>query len=159
VRDLKVVDASNVSAVLDGLRAALAGDGPAILPYGGAPREVPVGLPDTVERRVALVVETSGSTGRPKRVALSADALLASAAASTTALDASGQWLLALPTHYIAGANVLVRSLAAQTEPVVMAEALTDAPFTAQGFLAATDRLDDPTRLVSLERDLWRLRL
>lgn len=150
MRDLKVVDASNVSAVLDGLRAALAGDGPAILPYGGAPREVPVGLPDTVERRVALVVETSGSTGRPKRVALSADALLASAAASTTALDASGQWLLALPTHYIAGANVLVRSLAAQTEPVVMPQALTDAPFTAQGFLAATDRLDDPTRLVSL---------
>lgn len=146
MRELNVVDAANVSAVIDGLRAALAGDGPAILPHGGAPQ----GLPDTVERRVALVVETSGSTGRPKRVALSADALLASAAASTTALDTSGQWILALPTHYIAGANVLVRSLAAQTDPVIMPEALTDVSFTAESFLAAAERLDNPTRLISL---------
>ncbi len=150
VRELRVVDASNVSAVLEGLRAALAGDGPAILPHGGAPHGLPEGLPETIEQRVALVVETSGSTGRPKRVALSADALLASAAASTSALDASGQWLLALPTHYIAGANVLVRSLAADTTPVVMPEAVTDSSFSAEAFVAAAERLDHPTRLVSL---------
>ncbi|RIJ45223.1 o-succinylbenzoate--CoA ligase [Clavibacter lycopersici] len=75
--------------------------------------------PAEVERRVALVVETSGTTSRPKRVALSSDALLASAAASQTALGAPGQWILALPTHYIAGLQVLVRSIAAGTAPVV----------------------------------------
>jgi O-succinylbenzoic acid--CoA ligase len=64
-------------------------------------------------------VETSGTTRRPKRVALSADALLASAAASQTALGAPGQWILALPTHYIAGLQVLVRSIAAGTAPAV----------------------------------------
>lgn len=105
------------------LRAALAGDGPALL---ARPVDAPVVAEDPpppaqVERRVALVVETSGTTSRPKRVALSADALLASAAASQTALGAPGQWILALPTHYIAGLQVLVRSIAAGTAPVVLA--------------------------------------
>ncbi|GAB7303482.1 o-succinylbenzoate--CoA ligase [Clavibacter michiganensis subsp. michiganensis] len=77
--------------------------------------------PAEVERRVALVVETSGTTSRPKRVALSSDALLASAAASQAALGAPGQWILALPTHYIAGLQVLVRSIAAGTTPAVLA--------------------------------------
>ncbi|WP_216852039.1 AMP-binding protein, partial [Clavibacter michiganensis] len=76
--------------------------------------------PGEVERRVALVVETSGTTSRPKRVALSSDALLASAAASQAALGAPGQWILALPTHYIAGLQVLVRSIAAGTTPAVL---------------------------------------
>ena len=105
------------------LRAALAGDGPALL---ARPVDAPVAVGDPpppveVERRVALVVETSGTTSRPKRVALSSDALLASAAASQTALGAPGQWILALPTHYIAGLQVLVRSIAAGTVPVVLA--------------------------------------
>ncbi|MDF1477957.1 AMP-binding protein [Leifsonia sp. H3M29-4] len=115
-RPLAVVDSRDVPAVLEGLRAALSGDGPAIMPHPGTPH----GLPPVVERRVAVVVETSGSTGRPKRVALSGDALLASAAASDSQLGGPGQWLLALPAHYIAGINVLVRSLAAQTEPAIM---------------------------------------
>nr|WP_228494810.1 AMP-binding protein [Clavibacter sp. VKM Ac-2873] len=105
------------------LRAALAGDGPALL---ARPVDAPVAAgdppaPDEVERRVALVVETSGTTSRPKRVALSSDALLASAAASQAALGAPGQWILALPTHYIAGLQVLVRSIAAGTAPAVLA--------------------------------------
>ncbi|MFT7764405.1 AMP-binding protein [Clavibacter tessellarius] len=105
------------------LRAALAGDGPALL---ARPVDAPVAAgdpppPADVERRVALVVETSGTTSRPKRVALSSDALLASAAASQAALGAPGQWILALPTHYIAGLQVLVRSIAAGTAPAVLA--------------------------------------
>ncbi|WP_316310373.1 AMP-binding protein [Clavibacter michiganensis] len=105
------------------LRAALAGDGPALL---ARPVDAPVAAgapppPAEVERRVALVVETSGTTSRPKRVALSSDALLASAAASPAALGAPGQWILALPTHYIAGLQVLVRSIAAGTTPAVLA--------------------------------------
>ncbi|MFD2340030.1 AMP-binding protein (plasmid) [Clavibacter tessellarius] len=104
------------------LRAALAGDGPALLARPvDAPAAVGDPPPVEVERRVALVVETSGTTSRPKRVALSSDALLASAAASQTALGAPGQWILALPTHYIAGLQVLVRSIAAGTAPAVLA--------------------------------------
>jgi O-succinylbenzoic acid--CoA ligase len=103
------------AAVLAGLREALSGSGPAI--FVG---ETALPLPAEVVKRVALVVETSGSTARPKRVALSSDALLASAAASALSIGGQGQWLLALPLHYIAGANVLVRSIAAETEPVAM---------------------------------------
>lgn len=121
-RELLPVDAS-APAMLAALRAALDGSGPAVLPVqAGAP--VPTDVAP-VDSRVALVIETSGSTGIPKRVALSADALLASAAGSANALggpDAetrSSQWILALPTHYIAGVNVLLRSIVAGTEPVV----------------------------------------
>ncbi|MER6939467.1 AMP-dependent synthetase, partial [Nocardioides sp. NPDC000441] len=57
------------------------------------------------------VVETSGSTGKPKRVMLSRAAVKASAAASARRVGASGQWLLTLPESYVAGANVIARSL------------------------------------------------
>ncbi|OUE30186.1 2-succinylbenzoate--CoA ligase [Clavibacter michiganensis] len=122
MRHLERLTASGAD-VLPLLRAALAGDGPALL---ARPVDAPVAAgdpppPAEVERRVALVVETSGTTSRPKRVALSSDALLASAAASQTALGAPGQWILALPTHYIAGLQVLVRSIAAGTAPAVLA--------------------------------------
>lgn len=65
------------------------------------------------------VVETSGSTGRPKRVMLSRGAVQASAAASARRVGASGQWLLTLPDSYVAGANVIARSLIAGHEPVI----------------------------------------
>ncbi len=122
------------------LRAALAG-GDSILVGSPAPD-----LPAEVEQRVALVVETSGSTGRPKRVALSADAVLASAAASESALGGPGQWVLALPTHYIAGLNVLTRSIAAQVDPVTV----EGEHFTAAGFLAAARRMTVPERFTAL---------
>nr|WP_246286831.1 AMP-binding protein [Schumannella luteola] len=103
-------------------------------------------LPAEVEQKVALVVQTSGSTGRPKRVALSADAILANAGASQAALGGPGQWILALPTHYIAGLNVLSRSLAAGTEPVTV----PGEHFTAAGFVAAARELSIPERFVAL---------
>lgn len=141
-RPLAVVPAHDVVAVTAGVQAALAGDGPAMLAHPG----VPSGLPQVVEQRIAVVVETSGSTGRPKRVALTADALLAGAAAADTQLGGPGQWLLALPAHYIAGINVIVRSLASGTEPVVMAPE----HFTAERFVAAADGLEAPRRFTSL---------
>jgi O-succinylbenzoic acid--CoA ligase len=88
--------------------------------------ETALPLPAEVEKRIALVVETSGSTARPKRVALSADALLASAAASASTIGGHGQWLLALPVHYIAGLNVLIRSITSEIEPVVVGEGSFD---------------------------------
>lgn len=127
-------------AVLPALRDALAG-GDALLVGDPSP-----GLPAEVDHRIALVVETSGSTGAPKRVALSADAVLANAGASESALGGPGQWVLALPTRYIAGLNVLARSLAAGTVP----EVVEGAHFTASAFVAATAGLSIPDRFTSL---------
>lgn len=64
------------------------------------------------------VVETSGSTGRPKRVLLPRASVLASVDASARRLGATGQWLLALPEAYVAGLQVVCRSLVAGHEPV-----------------------------------------
>ena len=73
------------------------------------------------------VVETSGSTGRPKRVVLSRRAMLASAQASAARLGAAGPWLLALPASYVAGLNVVVRSLVAGRPPVLLGDSFADA--------------------------------
>ncbi|MWB98081.1 AMP-binding protein [Agromyces seonyuensis] len=129
------VPGQDVPALRAALAAALDG-GPAVFPLAAADQAV-AGVPDQVDERIALVVETSGSTARPKRVALAADALIAGAEASAAALEGHGRWLLALPGHYIAGAQVLVRSIVAGHEP----EVLPDGPFTAEAFAHATMRI------------------
>jgi O-succinylbenzoic acid--CoA ligase len=69
-----------------------------------------------------LVVETSGSTGRPKRVVLSRRAVLASVSATRRRLGGEGRWLLALPASYVAGAQVVCRSVLAGHPPVLLEE-------------------------------------
>ena len=69
-------------------------------------------LPVT-EDDAAVVVSTSGSTGVPKGVVLSRSAIRASAAATEERLGGPGSWLLALPTHYVAGFMVVARAVAA----------------------------------------------
>jgi len=69
-----------------------------------------------------LVVETSGSSGQAKQVALSARALRASAAATLARLGGAGQWVLALPAHYVAGLQVLTRSVLAGTTAVRLSD-------------------------------------
>ena len=135
-RPLVALGASDPFAVLRGLEAALAG-GPALLPVAEDAPALPTPAPASVPQRVALVVETSGSTGTGKRVALSSEALLAGAAAADAALGGPGAWVLALPTHYIAGLNVLTRSIAAGTSPVVV----PPGHFDADAFADAADRL------------------
>ena len=105
------------------------------------------GLPDRVSDEVALIVESSGSTGTPKRIELSAQALKASARASAERLGGEGQWLLALPTKFIAGINVLIRSVIADTQPVIMN---TQLPFTADAFFRAASLMTEPKRFTSL---------
>ena len=72
------------------------------------------------EHPAHLLISTSGSSGQPKRVVLSRDAVLASVDASAKRLGARGQWLLALPASYVAGVQVMCRSLVAGHEPVVV---------------------------------------
>jgi len=74
-----------------------------------------------------IVIETSGSTGEPKRVLLSRSAMRSSADATHARLGGPGQWLLALPPTYVAGAQVLFRSVLAGTEPVVLTDDLATA--------------------------------
>jgi O-succinylbenzoic acid--CoA ligase len=144
-RALRVLPPS-AGVVIDALRDALSGSGPAVLVAAAEGAAGTSALPAEVPQRVALVVETSGSTARPKRVALSADSLLVSAAASASAIGGDGQWLLALPTHYIAGLNVLVRSIASETRPVVLA----DGPFDPIAFARAADAMDADLRFTSV---------
>jgi O-succinylbenzoic acid--CoA ligase len=130
--------------MLELLTAALDGSGPAIAPVDATlpPSRLAALLealaPDTVEDRdgvttvrsgqekgvaegTAVIVPTSGSTGVPKGVELSAAALLYSARASLARIGArpGERWLCCLPAFYIAGIQVLVRSLVSGTEPVL----------------------------------------
>ncbi len=129
--------------LLELLAAALDGTGPAVLPLDpDLPADrlaaildtfapAAVHTPDGVTRRAdsrpagqdtAVVIATSGSTGQPKGVELSAAALRHSARATLDRVRATpGQrWLLCLPATHIAGIQVLIRSLVAGTDPVVV---------------------------------------
>jgi O-succinylbenzoic acid--CoA ligase len=163
-RPLVALDAPLAQDDVQGFRrrldVALMGNGPALVPLDpSAPTDASLRafLADVrprVEGSVALVLPTSGSTGRPRLVKLSAAALLASAAATHAALGGPGRWLLALPTSHIAGVQVLVRSLLARQEPVVVDRR---AGFTVEAFAAAVAVLthDQPryTALVPTQLD------
>jgi O-succinylbenzoic acid--CoA ligase len=160
-RPLRAVPAGRVDALTAALRAALDGSGPAVLPVPDAPPADPPGdprggphehhasppTPSHVPDDVAAVVATSGSTGTPRGVMLSASALRASAAATDARLGGPAQWLLALPPEHVAGLQVVVRSLLAGTEPVVLDPA---GGFRPDAFAAATGRLTADRRYVSL---------
>ncbi|MEZ0164937.1 o-succinylbenzoate--CoA ligase [Kineococcus sp. LSe6-4] len=97
----------------------------------------------------AVVVATSGSTGTPKGALLPAGALRASAAATDARLAPGAgtrQWVLALPAHHVAGLQVLLRSVRAGTEPVV----LPAGPSTPAAFVAATAAATGTHLLTSL---------
>ena len=107
---LEVPVAWSTTQVMSALVAALDGSGPA-LTFGHSEFS-------TVEAEIAVVIPTSGSSGKPKEVALTAAALLASAAAAHKFLGAVAhdRWSLLLPTHHIAGINVLVRAITLGSE-------------------------------------------
>ena len=103
---------------------------------------------------IALVVGTSGSTGTPKRTTLTARALAASAVATERFFgsnsDGASQWLLALPAHYIAGAQVLARSVLAGTAPVIARSVTEPVHFTPEVFLQAVEHMSSARRFISL---------
>ena len=104
-------------------------------------------LPEEVPDTIACVVESSGSTGIPKRISISTAALLHAARAGQERLGPLGQWLLALPINFIAGQQVLIRSLLADQQPVIMNTSL---PFTAEAFLRSALLMKNPIRYTSL---------
>ncbi|MGA9345221.1 MAG: AMP-binding protein [Nocardioidaceae bacterium] len=93
-------------------------------PLAGPPRAIESAVQRwlEVDDPPALTVRTSGSTGQPKDVLLSAAALRASAAATLARIGGPGQWVLALPAHYVAGLQVLIRSALAGLAPVHLDE-------------------------------------
>ncbi|WP_427015501.1 o-succinylbenzoate--CoA ligase [Pseudarthrobacter sp. P1] len=149
----------NLENVLKALADALAGEGPAVqLQPGDGPGAEPImtlipqedlalGFGGTLDGEIAAVVATSGSTGTPKRTLLGVEALAASSVGTAIALGGEGQWLLALPVHYVAGLQVLVRSLFAGTRPWAMD---LSRGFTPEAFTAAAGELTDNIRYTSL---------
>ncbi|MEY3855687.1 MAG: hypothetical protein RJA45_157 [Actinomycetota bacterium] len=104
-------------------------------------------LGDVLDGKRNLIVESSGSTGTPKEIELTSAALNRAAIASANRLGGHGQWLLALPITYVAGAMVLVRSLMADSQPVVLN---TNVPFTAEGFNRTAGFMTGERRYTSL---------
>ncbi|MFT3661167.1 MAG: o-succinylbenzoate--CoA ligase [Gordonia sp. (in: high G+C Gram-positive bacteria)] len=102
---------------------------------------------EPVDDRCALVVSTSGTTGTPKGAMHSPESLHASAEATAAALGGPGAWLLTLPPHHVAGLQVLLRSLAAGHEPVVVD---VSAGFDPAVLPDAVDALTGPRRYTSL---------
>jgi len=138
----------NIEPVLKALAAALHGEGPAVELSIGADGALVVGHIETPGCDDAVaVVRTSGSTGAPKATVLTVESLAASSMATALALKGEGQWLLALPVQYVAGIQVLVRSLFAGTRPWVMD---MSGGFTPEAFTAAALELTDKIRYTSL---------
>ncbi|MET3810143.1 AMP-binding protein [Arthrobacter sp. UYEF3] len=137
-----------IEPALAALAAALRGEGPAVELSAGADGSPVVTLVETPGfEDAAVVVRTSGSTGTPKATVLTAEALAASSMATALALRGEGQWLLALPVQFVAGVQVLVRSLFAGTRPWAMD---LSGGFTPEAFTAAAAELTDKIRLTSL---------
>ena len=147
--------------ILRAFERSLTGD----LPNSARDHQNPRGQTQDPES-LALVVGTSGSTGTPKQTALSVRALRASARATErffadypsvgsakqrrVVSEVPAQWLLALPAHYVAGAQVLARSVLAGTTPVVAASVTDGVSFTPEVFLNAAERLSCARRFISL---------
>lgn len=150
---------SGVTAVLAALPSALDGTGPAVAPVPVASMTVSATYvsrvlaavrPDDPEHPlerddVAVVLATSGSTGDPRGVLLPAAALRASADAALDRLAGHGRgeespaatWLAALPVTSAGGLQVLVRSVVAGSDPVVLGSVGGAAPFDPGEFAAA----------------------
>ncbi|MEV8131217.1 AMP-binding protein [Pseudarthrobacter oxydans] len=138
----------NIEPALTALAAALHGEGPAVELSIGGDGALVVGHLETPGCDDAVaVVRTSGSTGAPKATVLTVESLAASSMATALALKGEGQWLLALPVQYVAGIQVLVRSLFAGTRPWVMD---MSQGFTPEAFTAAAQELTDKIRFTSL---------
>lgn len=126
LEELKIPTGEAAADVLPRLSSVLDGNSPAVLPVPAVDTREAQRLRDAlspgseIDEAAALVVATSGTTGTPKGAMLSAAALRASGTATHDRLGGGGTWLLALPAHHIAGMQVLLRSVLAGTDPVIL---------------------------------------
>ncbi len=97
-----------------------------------------------------LLIETSGSTGRPKRIALSRNAVLASAHATHDRLGGPGRWTLLLPPSYVAGVQVMVRALLAGGPPLTGLERTSDRSYVSLVPTQLHRMLADPATAATL---------
>jgi O-succinylbenzoic acid--CoA ligase len=120
-----------------------------LCPVSGSAEEILALLRDwdAAEDPEPLVIATSGSTGEPKRVVLSRSAMRASALATEERLGGPGQWVLNLPPTYVAGVQVLFRSVVAGTEPLLLHHGLaaTQGRLTGRTYISLV-----PTQLVRI---------
>lgn len=144
----------------DAIDRALEGRSILILPSSrtGTVTEAATGSWTGPGRCPALILHTSGSTGQAKAVALSAEALTASARSTEDSLSGPGDWHLCLPVNHIAGFQVELRARLAGRAPVRAASAR----FTSASFASEVEQLqkragDRPTYTSLVPTQLHRI--
>ncbi len=128
---------------------------PSLHPVAGAPLEVLELVREWVTRGgPPLIMRTSGSTGEPKEVALSRDAMVASAVAALERLGGPGGWQLSIPVTGVGGLQVLVRSVLAGIDPVMVEPIDASAVGGDRAYISIVPtqlhRLDEAGRLADL---------
>ena len=153
LRALPVPSGQTMLGLLPRLAELLDGRGDAVLPVPADNADQAhllaseLSADEPIAEDVAIVVSTSGTTGNPKGAMLTREALAASGAATHARLGGTGQWLLALPPHHIAGMQVLLRSIQAGTDPVVLD---VSAGFSISDFVRAATEMTGSRRYISL---------
>ncbi len=153
LRTLAVPQGEAVFEVLPRIAQILGGEHDAVLPVPAADARETARLSDAllpdqpIDDGISLVVATSGTTGTPKGAMLTAAALRASGDATHECLGGTGSWLLVLPPHHIAGMQVLLRSVLAGTQPVIVDVSAGFDPAALPGAVAA---MSGPRRYTSL---------
>lgn len=147
------------STEIAGALASALDGGPVVAPLPSAPverrRALAVLRPDqpVTEPDAAVVVTTSGSTGRPKAAVLSRAAIRASVEATHARLGGVGDWVLALPGHYVAGLMVLARTVLGRTRAWPVRSDLRDLPATVSDLTGRRYVSLVPTQLSRARRD------
>lgn len=153
LRALPVPSGQTVLGLLPRLAELLDGRSDAVLPVPADDADQAhflaseLSADEPVADDVAVVVSTSGTTGKPKGAMLTGQALTASGTATSTRLGGPGQWLLALPPHHIAGMQVLLRSIQAGSDPVVLD---VSTGFSLPDFVRAVAEMTGSRRYISL---------
>lgn len=153
LRALPVPSGQTVLGLLPRLAELLDGRGDAVLPVPADDADhahflaSELSADEPIADDVAVVISTSGTTGKPKGAMLTGQALTASGTATATRLGGPGQWLLALPPHHIAGMQVLLRSIQAGSDPVVLD---VSTGFSVPYFVRAVAEMTGSRRYISL---------
>lgn len=153
LRALPVPSGQTVLGLLPRLAELLDGRGDAVLPVPADDADQAhflaseLSADEPIADDVGVVVSTSGTTGKPKGAMLTGQALTASGTATATRLGGPGQWLLALPPHHIAGMQVLLRSIQAGSDPVVLD---VSTGFSLPDFVRAVAEMTGSRRYISL---------